>query len=535
MRRHLSSPIVSSLLALLVLSGCNTAYREAMSRAQEAAIRGDFMSAAIAYRSACAASPGDEKACGRAAVFAQKATDEAVTTARPACEAGDLDQCLPPLLAARDLIPDHPELNALLEKASQLHAERCSQWKADGPLSTATAGLTCLLSRSAQLPVPSYQALVAGHASQLASRFAELAATAQGPGSEGASSVLWSAAQCLAPGTDTNSRVSQSRQGFLSQSAIPLAVRVGGSIPPRIAEQLSSLCESVSANVAPAARCAAHSAVPGQPEPLEIYVSATIERPVERVWREGRSLTYVSGTRYVPNPEYAPALERFHNAESALATAKSLKKDKDEECQQSKRTHEASCVGCEPNRKSPCDEAKEAADNLEAATREHKKARSSLSITPEALAEDVYDTFAYSVITHNWAVPYRFMVKSSSPGSTPSPLQTGELRFEDQEHVGFSPGGLSPDPLVVPSARTYADAFTQQVAPHVFAAVQQESIARGAARRAQCSTLPEDWGLPWVQCWAEASLWESGREPQAAEFLRTLAASAGSSSQPMCR
>jgi len=535
MRCHLPASILSSLLALLVLSGCNSAYRDAMSRAEEAAIRGDSITAAFAYRAACAASPGDEKACGRAAVFAQKATDEAAATARPACEAGDLDQCLPPLLAARELIPGHVEINSLLEKASQIHAERCSQWKVDGPLNTATAGLTCLLSRSAQLPVPSYQALVADHANKLGSRFAELAATAQGPGSEGASSVLWSTAQCLAPGTDTNSRASQSLQGFLSQSAIPLAVRVGGAIPPRIAEQLSSLCERVSANVAPAARCAASSAVPGQPEPLEIFVSATIERPVERVWRENRSLSYVSGTRYVPNPEYGNALERFQGAESDLAAAESLKKDKDEACEKSKRTHEASCVGCEPNRKSPCDEAKEAADNLEAATREHKKARRNLSSTPETLAEDVHDTFVYAVVTHNWALPYRFMVKSSNPGSTPSPQQMGELRFEDQEHVGFSPGGLSPDPLEVPSARAYADAFTQQVAPHVFAAVQQESMARGAARRAQCSTLPEDWGLPWVQCWAEASLWESGREPQPTEFLRTMAASAGGSGQPVCR
>lgn len=535
MRSPLPAPILSSLLALLVLSGCNTAYRDAMSRAEEAAIRGDSMSAAIAYRAACAASPGDEKACGRAAVFAQKATDEAVVAARPACEAGDLDQCLPPLLAARELIPGHPEVNALLEKASQIHAERCSQWKVDGPLSTATAGLTCLMSRSAQLPVLSYQALVTSHANKLASRFAELAATAQGPGFAGASSVLWSAAQCLAPGTDTSSRASQSLQGFLSQSAIPLAVRAGGSIPPPIAEQLSSLCESLSANVAPAARCAAHGMAPGQPEPLELYVSATIERPIERVSREERSLSYISGTRYVPNPQYAAALERFENAESDLRAAESLRKNKDKACEQSKHTHEASCVGCEPNKKSPCDEAKEAADNLKAATREHKEARRNLNSTPEALAENVYDTFVYAVVTHSWELPYRFMVKSSSPGSTPSPQQAGAVRFTDQEHVGFSPGGLSPDPLEVPSPRAYAGAFTQQVAPHVFAAVQQESIARGAARRAQCSTLPEDWGVSWVQCWAEASLWESGREPQAAEFLRTLAASAGEPSQPMCR
>ncbi|MFL5346853.1 MAG: hypothetical protein ACJ8AT_18885, partial [Hyalangium sp.] len=65
--------------------------------------------------------------------------------------------------------------------------------------------------------------------------------------------------------------------------------------------------------------------------------------------------------------------------------------------------------------------------------------------------------------------------------------------------------------------------------------VQKESVARGATRRAQCSALPEDWGLSWVQCWAEASLWESGREPQVTDFLRVLASSAGDSDQPLCR
>ncbi len=533
MRCHLPASTLSSLLALLLLSGCNSAYREAMSRAEEAALRGDSMSAAIAYRSACASSPGDEKACGRAAVFAQKATDEAIATARPVCAAGDLDQCLPPLLAARDLIPDHPEVNAMLEQAGQLHAERCSQWKADGSLSTATAGLVCLQSRSAQLPVPGYQALLTERASQLASRFAGLAATAQGPASAGASSVLWSAATCLSPSTDTRSRASQALQGFIAQSSIPLAVRVGGTIPPPVAQHLSSVCERLSANVAPAARCAMQGTEPGQPEPLEIYVSAFIERAVERISRDTHSLRYVSGTRYVPNPEYAAALERFQQAESSLASAESLKQDKDEACEESKRVHGASCVGCEPA-KSPCDEAKEAAEAIKALAKKRKAARRDLDSTPETLPEDIYDTFVYPVVTHQWSSAYRFMVQSNIPGSTPSPQQTGALRFEDQEHVGFGPGGLSPDPLVVPPAQAYADAFTQQVAPHVFAAVQQSSIARGAARRAQCSTLPEDWGIPWVQCWAEASLWESGREPMATEFLRILAGSAGASSEPMC-
>jgi hypothetical protein len=537
MRSQLLVSSLSSLLTLLVLSGCNTAYREAMSRAEAAAIQGDFMAAAHAYREACAASPDDEKACSRAPVFALKATDQAIMSARPACDAGDLDRCLPPLLATRDLIPDHPEVTAMLEKASQLQTEHCSQWKAEGPLATAAAGLACLQSRGQQLPVPSYQALLAERAQQLSSRFAQLAATAQGKDSAGAATVLWSAAQCLAPGAEAGSRIDQARQGFLTQSAIPIAARVGGRIPPPIADRLSSLCESMSANLAPAARCVESGTAPGQPKPLEIRVNAFIERAVENVSKNMRSLRYLSGTRQVRNPEYRAARKRLETAEHDFATVESMKNDKDEECKESKRTHAASCVDCPEaeKKKSPCDEARELSEDLEGRTHERNEARRHLDATPETLTEEVYDDFVYSVRSYRWSSSYRFTLESSSPGSVPTAPQEGALRFEDQEHVGFEPGGLRPDPLKVPSSVDYANAFIQQVVPSVFEAVKQDSMARGAARRAQCNELPQSWGLPWVQCWAESSLWESGREPQVTEFLRLLAASAGGPDQPLCR
>lgn|GEM_PF-2072302 len=536
MRSQLQVSSLSSLFTLLILSGCNTAYREAMSRAEAAAIQGDFMTAAHAYREACAASPDDEKACSRAPIFALKATDQAIMSARPACDAGDLDRCLPPLLATRDLIPDHPEVTAMLEKASQLHMEHCSQWNPEGPLATAAAGLACLQSRGQQLPVPSYQALITERAQQLSSRFAELAATAQGKDSAGAATVLWSAAQCLAPGVHTSSRFGQARQGFLTQSAIPIAARIGGRIPPSISDRLSGLCESMSANLAPAARCVESGTVPGQPESLEIRVNALIERPVENVSKDTRSLRYLSGTRQVRNPEYRAARKRLAEAERNFDFVESTKNDRDKECKEAKRTHAATCVDCpEAEQKSPCDEALELAEDLKGRTRERNEARRHLDATPETLTEEVYDDFVYSVRTYRWSLSYRFTIESSTPGSVPTAPLEGALRFEDQEHVGFEPGGLMPNPLDMPTSVDYANAFIQHVAPSMFEAVKRDSMARGAARRAQCNALPQDWGLPWVQCWAEASLWESGQEPQVTEFLHLLAASAGGPAQPLCR
>ncbi|WP_375767434.1 hypothetical protein NR798_38015 [Archangium gephyra] len=537
MRSHPLLSRFSLLLALLASSGCNTAYREAMAQAREAAIRGDFLTAARAYRTACAAAPDDKDACGRFPIFAQKATDQALESARPPCEAGELDRCLPPLLDAKDLIPGHAEVNTLLEKASQLHVERCAKWQADGPVATAVAGLACLQSRGHQLPVPSYQTLLSERAAQLASRFANLATTARGEGSHGASSVLMSAAQCLAPAPQTASRVNQARQSFLEQSAIPVMTHLEGSMAPRIAQGLSDLCERMSSQLPSWARCASTGTRPGQPDVFQVWVDALIQRAVQTVSEDVRNLDYVSGTRQVDNPEYGRAEERVSSAESALAGAEKRKKDKEAECEEAKHTHEASCVGCpEPssNKKKVCDEASDAASDYSSAQSELSAARKHLSNTPATVTEDVYDTFTYSVWTYQWSSSYRFRLQSSTPSAEPA-QGAGALRFQDQEHVGFRPGGLSPDPLVVPSDQAYADAFVAQLTPYVVAAVKRDAEARGAWRRNQCGALPADWSTPWVQCWAESALWASGKEPQASEFLNLLASSASASSPPLCR
>lgn len=535
-----SPPLLSRfplLLALLASSGCNTAYREAMAQAREAAIRGDFLTAARAYRAACAAAPNDKDACGRFPLFAQKATDQALESARPPCEAGELDRCLPPLLDAKDLIPEHAEVNALLEKASQLHVERCARWEAEGPLNTAVAGLACLQSRGHQLPVPSYQTLLTERAAGLAARFADLATTARGEGSHGASSVLMSAAQCLSPSSEAASRAGQARQSFIAQSAIPVMTHLDGSMAPRVASGLSGLCERMSSSLPYWARCASTGTRPGQPDVLQVWVDALIQRAVQTVSEDVRSLEYVSGTREVSNPEYDRAQERLESAEKALALAEKEKDKKADECESVGDVHEASCVGCPkpPSKKSVCDEADEAASEYASASRERDAARKNLSDTPEYVREDVYDTFTYSVWTYQWSSNYRFTLQSSTPGSTEPARGAGALRFQDQEHVGFSPANLSPDPLTVPSEQSYADAFVTQLTPYVVTAVKRDAEARGAWRRSQCGTLPADWGTSWVQCWAESALWASGHEPQASEFLNLLATSASAPAQPLCR
>ncbi|WNG35631.1 hypothetical protein F0U61_19645 [Archangium violaceum] len=538
MRSHPLASRFSPLLALFVLSGCNTAYREAISQAKEAAVRGDFMTAARAYRSACAAAPDDEMACTRVPIFAQKATAQALESARTPCEAGELDRCIPPLLDSLDLIPNHPEVTAMLEKASQLHTERCaSKWSTEGSLDTQVAGLACLQARGHQFPLPGYQTLLSERASRIASRFAELAVTAEKQGTAGAATALWSAAQCLTPGADTASRTEQARQAFRGQSAIPVVTRLDGAMSPQIARELSDLCHRLSSGLPFWARCAELGTVPGQPAPLELQVDALIQRVVENVSEDVRTVDYVSGTRWVSNPDYSAAEKRLERAEREYRRAEKHRDDMDDACETEKNTHEASCVGCpEPSsKKTACDEAKALHAAYDSASQELSSARSNLSNTPESVKEDVYDTFTYSAWTHRWSSDFRFTLQANTPGATAPARQQGVLSFQDEEHVGFRPAGLSANALEAPSPRDFSNAFFNQLAPHLLEAVQRDAQVRAAQRRAQCNELPANWSIPWVQCWAESTLWEKGQEPQPTELLQLIATRVGAAEQPLCR
>jgi hypothetical protein len=430
-------------------------------------------------------------------------------------------------------MPNHPELTVMLEKASQLHGERCAAWPTEDALGKATAELSCLQSRSEQFPLPGFQGRLAERAQGLSARFSELAVTAREQGSAGAASVLLSTAQCLAPEGERAQWVQAARHSFLAQSTIPVATRLDGAVPPPVAQGLSNLCERLASGLPPAARCVGAPTAPGKLEPLELRVDALIQAPLAAITDSARSLRYVAGTRQVTNPDYQPARLGFRRADHALGEAEQRKRDKDAACKNEKKQHEATCVDCPP-RKSACDEAKEIADSIRSLKRERDAASSRLSNTPETLTENLYEDFHYTVRTHHWKSNYRFTIQASTP-ATPPVQQEGQTRFEDIEHVGFSPGNLQPDPLVVPPPQAYADAFLQRLSPHVLEAVRREGQLRGAARMEQCKTLPAGWGIPWVQCWAEATLWSSGETPPETAFLHLLATSAGAPAQPKCR
>ncbi|MFY0579139.1 hypothetical protein ACN28S_37090 [Cystobacter fuscus] len=416
-----SSPLrLASIFALLLLGGCNTAYREAFNRAREAAIRGDFLTAARSYRDACRAAPDDEEACGRVPLFSVKATDQAITSARPGCDAGELDRCLPPLLDARDLLPEHVEVNAMLEKASQLHTERCaSQWKEDGSVGSAVAGPACLQARGHQLPVAAYQDLLASRASQLSTRFATLATTARSRGTQGAAAVLWTTAQC-------RPLEHHGRRAPALPAGLPRPEQHPRGDPARRPHLPSHRPAPVLPVLQPASglprgsRCAENGTVPGQPSPLVLQVDAVVQRVVERVSEDVNHVRYVSGTRQVPNPRFERARDRLGDAERELRRAERAFEEKDKECKKNPPAHDATCVGCPdtaPASTPACDEARRLDEERKQKVAAREEAGRELDGLPETVTEDVHDTFTYSVLTHDWSSPYQFTLRANTPGA----------------------------------------------------------------------------------------------------------------------
>jgi hypothetical protein len=534
-----SSPSRSCLFLLFVLaSGCTSAYQKALLHADQAAERGDFMTAAHGYRGLCTTEPDDKAVCSQATLMTQKAMAQAIESARPACDAGDLERCLDPLLKAQALQPDHPELLTMLEQASQHHLKHCSRWDPEGPLNTAVAGFACLQSRSRAFPFPAYQSLLTERVNKLASRFEERATSAEEQASAGAASMFWSAAQCLAPAVDKAWRADKARKDFLASSAIPLLVSAGGRTPPETGRRLLNLCQEIAPKLPLWAQCAKTGTETGQREALHLQVDAVVEDFHEKVSRSEVEVTYVSGKADITNPEREKAEQRLEKAKGALTLAEQGLKEAEQgsDCLSKKATllRRALSVGRSSGSASETSCLEQRAEAHQKALTEHTSAQQHLANTPQIVSRDITLIFPRPVSKYVWTSPFYFKLQTSTPGAA-SLRHDGVLRFEDTESPGHLLAKLDPDRLDSPTPSHFAEAFLQELTPHVLSAVQLDGASRGAARRAQCLKPEAGRDIPWAQCWTEASLWESGRERPASSFLQALATSAGFTEKPQCR
>lgn len=527
---------ICSLLALLVASGCNSPYREALKRAENALQQGDLMMAAQAYKQACDAARDEKQTCETARRLAGEAADEVVVTVRPACEAGQLDECLPLLVKARELAPNHPGVIALLEQSSTLHIERCAARKTQGAENEAVAELACLQALREPFSVPGYQSHLKKTEAQLAVRFSELARGAEEQGAVGAASVLWSTAHCLAPDDAFARRSLRFREEFLDWSHVPVTLYLGGAIPTSFAPELANPCPSMAAQMPAWVRCVEPIVnEPSQREKLNVQVDANIQELPKDVLLEMRSVGYVR-KETKDNPAYATAKERLDKAEAALqAVGQQKSLIANVRCGALAALQEKACANCpKPAKGNGCGDVQKLSEDYERLTRERDTAKKAFDETPKQAEVAVQMLIPYAVRTHNWGYDFRFRIWTNSGGLSTLSHQ-GTLNFEDKEHDGFVLAKLEPDLLKPPHPKEVAKAFLEQLRPHVVTAVRQDGALRAARRRAQCERYPAQWSTDWMQCWTEAALWESGQVPSATRLLETLAATTGAYRSVQCR
>ena len=523
---------VCALLALLLSSGCNRAYQKAINYAEAALLRGDLTLAARAFREACSADPSQKHACEKAQLYTQQAVEAAVAAAGPACKAASLDRCLLLLKEALSLVPGHPGAIALWEQTSSLHMERCASRRKGDSLNSEVSELACLQARGEAFPMPDYQARLNERRLVLAERLSQLATAAEEQSTLGAAAVLWSSAQCLGPDDERAWRHQRASEEFLSSSRIPVTIYLGGSIPAPFSAGLTNLCRQLSSHLPVWTRCVEPGEVPAQPEVIHVQVDANIQDVQRNVTLHTRSVNYVSGTRTEDNPEYPRARARLAQAQQALEEAEARRNAQlAGKCAALQRVGQAGCANCPTA--TECTEARKAEEVYTSRAQERAEAEKHLRGTPEQLEKDIRSVFPYEVKTYSWWSDFRFTVQTNREGSAPLSHE-GRLKHEDEEHVGFSAASLEPDGLSPPREGAWAEVFLEQLVPQMAAVVRRDGAWRAAQLRKQCLKPPAQWNAPWVQCWAEASFWESAREPSASTLLKLMVSSAGAAEPVRC-
>ena len=124
--------VVSLLLVVGALSGCNRAYQNLMKRADAAAVAGDAVTALSLYGQACLKQPGSE-ACELQKQAGQQARSVRWPAAQAACNEGRFEQCLGLLEELRQFAND-AEIAALAETAMRGFEDRCRSTAGEGLL-----------------------------------------------------------------------------------------------------------------------------------------------------------------------------------------------------------------------------------------------------------------------------------------------------------------------------------------------------------------------------------------------------------------
>src|SRR5690242_6377627 len=117
--------VVPVLGWLLLCSACNSTFRDAMARAEQARKSGDVPSEARSLRQACHADPDEQEVCQRAAQLEEQVVRAQLLQFEQARAAEDVNGALAALDIAYSVNPQRAELAQAYAAAGDLHLKLC--------------------------------------------------------------------------------------------------------------------------------------------------------------------------------------------------------------------------------------------------------------------------------------------------------------------------------------------------------------------------------------------------------------------------
>lgn len=480
------APAPLLVVVAILLPACNTAFRDALKRADLAQRHGDYFGEALALRDACQAAPDEKEICR----VAQQAADDVVAkhleSVKKRC-AVEAVECLAALEVLSPFAgPTDQRLQPYYNRAGDMIDQQCRS----APLQAAEDAVfhvRCTEAYAQRIATPAYAEHV-GLARQRAGALVDRLASdyLSQPG------VAWlheTLAACLGGTAAWGQKAQAYRTSF--DDAHGIAVAFTG----QLFSSANQLCAELQQQAGSLVRCDGR----GAPLPIDVttWFDPMTDAPVDTL----RSVDVFDHTERWENPDYryaqAEVRRARHHLQESAVRARLAKADCDSAQSDLSRAH--SCNNCPQRRaeESACNRHRAEADLEDKARRQLRECERHLSSTPAVLTRDVYRTVSYRNIEHRFQVPWHVRITINR-----TPYEAaGAMGFESTEREGVPAANISSLPYSPPGQQQVQAGLAEAANTQLTAAFATELDRMAESRRATCAGEEQ-----WSDCQIEAAL-----------------------------
>ncbi|HLU65961.1 MAG TPA: hypothetical protein VKZ63_06780, partial [Kofleriaceae bacterium] len=359
---------------------------------------------------------------------------------------------------------------------------------------------------------PAFLRQLAGEKRVAGERFAAAAAAPEAAELPGARFFMASATECLAPESAEPGAAQRALGELVAAVGPAFEVRVSAPLQPSLAPALERTCEELSRKLGGAVRC-----LPGDPEAAVIEVELALGEPEHQERESNVAVRYEVGRNVSPNPGHHTALSRVRMAERSFAEVELAAAQAEQECDAAEAARSAAgyCYDCPEytEEQRACSAETSMKQIYDRRRSDLEQARSELANTDEVIETPIYETGSYGVRHHTWRAQGAVRVLL---GGRAVFDERPILTFEDDEHGGFQPAGVSPDPLAPPEPGRFARAI-QELARDEVERLFRVELSRRAAERAPLCGERTEWTPAGLQCRGEYYLL-TGQRPSPQTF-----------------